>query len=193
MSQVFTARRHLVEFVQCNGDRLPMRQISISCSLKLAHDLSCSLASAQVAPSHLSHTHTQYVLKQDLHSPYYPLVLLHKELESQSWSRLRRWVASEKIFRVPLPKTQRLFAKHLEPLFTSLCLHLFTFQCLGLKLGPSFETRGSAAMARIPAYTDDFFEGAAVQLKGLKHVETKACWLDKKNLYEGDVWFFVGV
>lgn len=62
---------------------------------------------------------------------------------------------------------------------------LFTFQCLGLKLGPSFETRGSAAMARIPAYTDDFFEGAAVQLKGLKRRHVG--WT-KNNLHEGDVW-----
>ena len=132
------------------------------------------LARLQVLKWHRAtyHTHTQYVLKQDLHYPYYPLVLLHKELESQSWSRLHRWVAPKKIFRVPLPKTQRLFAKNLELTFFT----LFTFQCLGLKLGPSFETRGSAAMARIPAYTDDFFEGAA------ERVETKACWLDK------DIW-----
>ena len=86
------------------------------------------LARLQVLKWHRAtyHTHTQYVLKQDLHYPYYPLVLLHKELESQSWSRLHRWVAPKKIFRVPLPKTQRLFAKHLElTFFTFVYLPMF--------------------------------------------------------------------
>ena len=136
MSQVFTARRHLVEFVKCNGDRLPMRQISISCSLKLAHDLSCSLASAQVAPSHLSHTHSMCWSKTCT-TRTTPLYYFTK-----SWN-LSHEVACidglllknpEKIFRVPLPKTQRLFAKHFWPHF----LHFVYLPMFGSKTWTKF-------------------------------------------------------
>lgn len=149
------------------------------------------LARLQVLKWHRAtyHTHTQYVLKQDLHYPYYPLVLLHKELESQSWSRLHRWVAPEKIFRVPLPKTQRLFAKHFWPHFLHF-LHFVYLPMLGSKTWTKFWN------SRLCGYGTDtrihwwLFRRCSC---AAERVETKACWLDKKKLVQRRCMVYGGV